>query len=232
MPIFRSIGGAQTSRLIAFLAVFALTLIVPKAACAEAGVDTATGSRGIAILASDIGTSYSVDGLAEFVSKGRFSPVVIDWAWITFHWEQTDFAAVNRFLKLMEAKNVPVAAMYRPRFLSNPTVPTQMAQDGKRGVDHAEICYSDPAARQWGISWGEKILDKCPSFPEIIIYNPTDTCTCPKCMASRASKPHKTVTDFLSEAGSAWRAKQPAVKLGVVAMTEPEFWKACLTAWC
>ena len=51
--------------------------------------DRPTGSastRGIAVLASSIGTDYSPEGLAQFVREGRFSPVIVDWAWITAHW--------------------------------------------------------------------------------------------------------------------------------------------------
>lgn len=191
--------------------------------------DTKAGpERGIAVLASSIGTDFTPESLAEFVQQGQFSPVVIDWAWITFHWDRTDFAAVNRFLGLMAAGKTPVAAMYRPRFLSKPTVPTQMTREGKRVVDHAEICYSDASARKWGISWGEKILEKCPSFREIIIYNPLNHCRCSKCTAAAKSGSHTAVMGFLSEAKSAWRAKQPGVKLGVVYMPVSEFWKAGL----
>ena len=80
--------------------------------------------------------------------------MVVDWAWITYHFERTDFKAVNKFLGLMAEQKVPVAGMYRPRFSSSPTVATQIGKDGKAGDDHAEISYSDPAAWKWGISWG------------------------------------------------------------------------------
>ena len=222
-----------TVRRICYLAVCAVYLVAASTLLlcpAHAGTpDTkAATERGIAVLASSIGSDFTPEGLTEFVQQGKFSPVVVDWAWITFHWDRTNFAAVNRFLELMAAKKAPVAAMYRPRFLANPTVPTQMTQDGERAVDHAEICYSDPSARKWGISWGEKILGKCPSFKEIIIYNPLNNCHCPKCTAASASGPHTAVLGFLSEVKSAWRVKQPGVKLGVVYMPVPEFWKAGL----
>ncbi|HET6454201.1 MAG TPA: HEAT repeat domain-containing protein [Armatimonadota bacterium] len=205
--------------------LLAASTLLARPAYAEATDTKAPPTRGIAVLASTIGSDFTPESLAEFVTQGKFSPVVVDWAWITYHWDKTDFSAVNKFLDLMAARKVPVAAMYRPRFLSNPTVPTQMNQDGERGVDHAEICYSDASARKWGISWGEKILDKCPSFREIIIYNPSNNCRCPKCTGAS----HAVVMTFLSEAKSAWRAKQPDVKLGVVHMPETDFWKAGLT---
>ncbi|HEX2922551.1 MAG TPA: HEAT repeat domain-containing protein, partial [Chloroflexota bacterium] len=128
----------------------------------------------------------------------------------------------------MSSRRIPVAAMYRPRFIANPTVPTQMGQDGKREVDHAEICYSDPSARQWGLTWGERILDKCPGFSEIIIYNPLNHCRCPECSAAFTKGPNAAVLGFLSEARSAWRAKRPGVKLGLVYMPAPDFWKSVL----
>ena len=216
-------------RLICRLAIMitaSLLLLCP--AHADSPDAKAAPTRGIAVVASDIGSDFSPESLAEFVKQGNFSPVVVDWAWITYHWNRTDFAAVNKFLDLMAAKKVPVAAMYRPRFLSNPTVATQVGVDGKPGVDHAQICYSDASARKWGISWGEKILEKCPSFREIIIYNPTNVCRCPKCTAASAKGSHTAVMGFLSEAKSAWKAKQPEAKLGVVYMPAPDFWKAGL----
>lgn len=203
--------------------------LLTRPSYADATDTKAAPTRGIAVLASTIGSDFTPESLAEFVKQGKFSPVVVDWAWITYHWDKTDFAAVNKFLELMATQKVPVAAMYRPRFLSNPTVPTQMNQDGERGVDHVEICYSDESARKWGISWGTKILEKCPTFREIVIYNPTNTCHCPKCTAASADGSNAVVMAFLSEARSAWRAKQPAVKLGVVSMPDMEFWKAGLT---
>jgi len=220
-------------RLTSYLAVCAVFLIAASTLMlspTHAGEpDTnAAPTRGIAVLASSIGNDFTPEGLAEFVQQGHFSPVVVDWAWITYHWDRTNFSAVNRFLDLMAAQKVPVAAMYRPRFLSNPTVATQVGADGKRVVDHAEICYSDPSARKWGISWGEKILEKCPSIREIIIYNPLNVCHCPKCTAASAKEPHAAVVGFLSEAKSAWRAKQPEARLGVVSMPYPDFWKAAL----
>ena len=185
-------------------------------------------TRGIAVLASSLGKDMKPEELAQIVERGKYSPVVVDWAWITAHWNRTDFAAVNKFLRLMVAQKVPVAAMYRPRFIANPTVATQMKEDGKRADDHAEICYSDPAARRWGFSWGEKILEKCPGFREIVIYNPGSYCKCPACAEADKKGQFSAVKEFLVEARAAWKAKQPAARLGVVYVTDPEFWKETL----
>lgn len=200
-----------------------LLLCQPNSGTAYAQV---AHERGIAVLASSIGKDFSPEELARFVQQGRFAPVIIDWAWITHHWDRTNFAAVNRFIGLMAAQKVPVAAMYRPRFLSSPTAATQVGTEGKPSVDHAEICYSDASARRWGYSWGERILEKCPNFKEIIIYNPVDQCQCPKCSVSRLNGRYTTIMSFLSEAKSSWLIKHPGLKLGVVSMPYPEFWTA------
>jgi murein DD-endopeptidase MepM/ murein hydrolase activator NlpD len=194
-----------------------------------ADVATPPPSRGIAVLASDIGKDYPVEALADFVQKGNFSPVVVDWAWVTAHFDETDFDAVNRFIGILAARGVEVAAMYRPRFLNQATVAIQVTRDGKPASSHGQyICFSNAEARKWGQSWGEKILGRCPGFSEIIIYNPLNQCECPTCLAAREKDPYAhyaAVWTFLKEARAAWQARKPGVKLGVVFVTDPEFWK-------
>jgi len=185
--------------------------------------------RGIAVLSSSIGSDYSPEALAEFVRRGNFSPVVIDWAWITAHWEKTDFPALNRFIQLMVEQGVPVAAMYRPRFLNSPTVPIQVDAAGKPATSHGYyICFSSPEARRWGISWGGKILQKCPQINEVISYNPLNQCQCPTCRAAAEINPYARydgVWKFMAEAKAAWQKQNPNVKLGVVFVSDIEFWK-------
>jgi len=185
-------------------------------------------SRGIAVLASSIGREYPVDALVDFVEKGRFSPVVIDWAWITAHWGQTDFAEVNRLIAALAAKGVETPAMYRPRFLGNPTVPTQVKADGTPAMAHGyEICFSSAEARRWGAAWGDWILEKCPGIREIIIYHPRNLCDCPACAQAKEAHPfapYGSAWAFLSEARALWRARRPDVKLGVVFGADPQFW--------
>lgn len=185
-------------------------------------------SHGICVLASDIGATYPVDALLEFVEKGGFDPVVIDWAWITSHWPRTDFAAVNRFRKELCARGVEVPAMYRPRFSDKPTVPEQVKPDGTPIMPNGHrICFSSAEARQWGLSWGHKILEQCPDFEEIIVYCPANECRCPACSAARAADPdapYKAVWRFLQEAKTSWQARKPGVKLGVVYFSDTKFW--------
>jgi murein DD-endopeptidase MepM/ murein hydrolase activator NlpD len=155
--------------------------------------------------------------------------VIVDWAWITAHWDSTDFAALNRFIELLTARGVPVAAMYRPRFLREPTVPIQVDRAGKPVTSQGfYICFSSAEARQWGASWGTRILQKCPQIREIIIYNPLNQCQCPACREAAQQSPfahYDAVWRFLAEAKAAWQAQRPAVKLGVVFVSDPEFWR-------
>jgi len=186
-------------------------------------------AQGIAVLASSLGTDVAPERLADFVQEAHFSPVVLDWAWITAHWEGTNADALARFLDLLAARNVPVAAMYRPRFLDQPTVPIQTDAAGKPAFGHGYyICFSSPAARQWGIAWGTKILRKFPQLNEIIIYNPLNQCQCDACVRAAKGNPYAhydAVWKFLAEAKATWREQRPGVKLGVVFVNDPEFWK-------
>ncbi len=134
---------------------------------------------GIAVIASDIGHDYPVSDLMKFIEGGGFSPVIIDWAWITYHWDKTDFTSVRDFVGRLKEKKIEVAAMYRPRFLGTPSVPEQVKADGTPAAPHGRYpCFASAAARQWSYRWGESILEKCPEFEEIIIYNPLDLCQC------------------------------------------------------
>lgn len=205
---------------LAFTLLFGL--LCAAAAPAPPATDVPAPTRGFAILASSIGADFSPDQLAALVDQGAFAPVIVDWAWITYHWKRTDFRSLNRFLDLMAQRGVPVAAMYRPRFLANPDYPTQLGPDGQPKRDHAEICYSDSAARQWGISWGTQILKQCPRVHEIIIYNPSKQCHCSRCRTA----PLAPVDQFLQQARAAWRTVRPGVKLGVVATADQSFWQS------
>lgn len=186
-----------------------------------------TPTCGIAILASNIGSTYPVEPLVEFIDNCGFSIVVVDWAWITYHWDRTDFEKLNKLIRTLKTKGIEVPAMYRPRFLSNPTVPTQVKENGLRAFSHGyHICFSSEESREWGYSWGEKILEKCPEFDEIIIYNPLDICECPQCQYNRSKDRYAQVWNFLAEARKVWRQKKPSVKLGVVYMPEyKDFWE-------
>lgn len=191
--------------------------------------DTVSPPRGIAIIASSIGTDYRVEDLDRLLEKGKFSPLVVDWAWITYHWEQTKFDEVNRLIESAKHAGITVAAMYRPRFLSDPTVPTQVDENGKNDFEHGfEINYSDPKARQWGIEWGSKILAKCPGFDEIIIYNPRNLDKSPQTIElekQNHNARNDAIWQFVREARQTWSTQKAGVRVGMAAMQDANFWK-------
>jgi len=185
--------------------------------------------RGIAIIVSSIGTDYRVEDLVRLLEKGKFSPLIIDFAWITYHWEQTKFEEVNRLLESAKKAGITVAVMYRPRFLSDPTVLTQVDEKGRNDFQHGfEINYFDSKARQWGIEWGNKILTKCPGVDEIIIYNPRNLDKSPQTIELEKKNPQArddAIWQFMREARRAWSAQKAGVRIGVTAMQDADFWK-------
>lgn len=193
---------------------------------AQSTVVPTTPTRGLAVLASDIGDPYAVDDLAAFITAGSFGPIFVDWAWITHHWDRTDFGAVQELVQTLKGRGVHVAAMYRPRFLQNPTVPVQVKSDGSPATSHGhEIRFTSPEARDWGAAWGREILRRCPGFDEIVIYNPRNMDRSPE---ADPDAPYAPVAQFLEEARAAWRDVNPGVRLGVVYMNDPGFWGAVI----
>jgi len=195
-----------------------------------------SNASGIALLASDVGSDYSVEALVEFVETAKFNRVIVDWAWITAQWDKTDFASVRQLVRRLNEKKIGVVAMYRPRFLAAPTVPEQVNGDGKPAFAHGRYpCFSSGPARKWSARWGEEILEKCPEFDEIIIYNPLDQCQCEACGRGKIQSSYDPVWNFLKEAKAAWRQKKPTVRLGVVFNPDRDFWlrgqNICDTAW-
>jgi len=195
-----------------------------------------TDTKGIAVLASEIGHTYRVEDILQLVENGGFNCVIVDWAWITAHWSKTDFAAVRLFAKRLREKKIEVAAMYRPRFLGAPTVPEQVKVDGSPAFAHGRYaCFSSSIAREWSARWGEQILETCPEFDEIVIYNPVDLCQCASCQGAKNRNPHDAVWSFLKDAKTIWRKKKPTVRLGVVFNPDSSFWRhglnVCDTAW-
>src|SRR5512139_1735953 len=73
------------------LELFIAVAFVCVVGCLPLSAASDQPTRGIAILASDIGSYYPVTSLQAFVQEGGFSSVIIDWAWITYHWDRTDF---------------------------------------------------------------------------------------------------------------------------------------------
>lgn len=195
-------------------------LCVAPASRAEPAADT--DGPGIAILASSVDNGQSVEDLMAFVREARVRDVVIDWAWITLHWERTKFERVNELAKQLKAEKVNVAAMYRPRFkgfqADKIKVKAQTDAEGEL-PENREILYADAEARKWGTQWAVDILTKCPEFTEVVIYNPSQNDQSEASKAARKADPQydtKSVHSFLAETREAMRKLKPDAKLGMV----------------
>lgn len=180
---------------------------------------------GIAVIASAVGHEYSLKTLETLLQVGRFRRVVVDWAWITAHWDRTDFRQVNLFVRHLKAAKIDVTAMYRPRFYEREEekvgVPYQVDADGNPVSHGREICFSSPEARAWGVRWAVEILKKCPAFDEVTIYNPRNFCACATCAEGKKKDrdhPMKMTEAFLSEVRAAMRKVNRKARLGVVYM--------------
>ena len=184
-------------------------------------------SVGITVLSSSIGKDYSVEALIKLVKKCHFKPVVIDWAWITFHWKRTNFTAVESFAKKLKKLSVPVYVMYRTRYWSSEKewakLPFQVDKNGKstQATGRREVCYATPEGRMWGVSWGKKILLKCPSISNVIIYNPSMSCHCKVCKKElKKDKDHykNALVKFFREAKTEFNKINKKAKVGIIAV--------------
>ncbi|MCA8912765.1 MAG: HEAT repeat domain-containing protein, partial [Planctomycetes bacterium] len=206
-------------RLLFAAALLACFTIAPASHAEPAGADDGPG---IAILASSVDNGESVEDLLSFVKEARVREVVIDWAWITLHWEHTKFDRVNALVEKLKAEKVHVAAMYRPRFKAfqakTYTIKAQVNADGQL-PDGREILYADPEARKWGTQWAVDILTKCPAFDEVVIYNPSqfDQSEASKnARKKNADYDNDSVHKFLEETRKAIREVKQDAKLGLV----------------
>jgi hypothetical protein len=170
-----------------------------------------------------VGDAHSVEDLVAFAEAARIRDVVIDWAWITLHWDRTDFPAVEALVGALQKRGVHVAAMYRPRFKDHQKdgydVAHQVNADGSPWGGHCEIRYADPAARRWGAEWAVEILRRCPSFDEVVIYNPRQACRSPEVVAAREKDEGfdaRCVRTFLAETRRAMRGVKKEARLGLV----------------
>jgi transglutaminase-like putative cysteine protease len=178
---------------------------------------------GIALIASGVGNDYAVDDLVAFVREARIRDVIIDWAWITHHWEPTKFDEVNDLVEKLKRRGVRVAAMYRPRFkphqIDKYPVAYQVDAKGEPRNGFCEIRYADAAARRWGTEWAVRILTRCPAIDEVVIYNPSQTCGSTEVTDARAKDPefdHRCVRTFLEETRAAMCEVKKSARLGLV----------------
>jgi len=181
------------------------------------GLDPNKSYRGIAFLSSNISNSISLDEVRDFVSNCDLDFVVIDFAWITYHWPQTDLAAVEQLAAGLVNNGVQVAAMYRPRALSPSDAPIHYARncDGTIDPSHNHLCFAYEDSVAWGAQWGTQILNALPSVNKVIIYNLLATCCCQLCQGGQGAV---YAEQFMERCRSEWNTVRPGVQIGHVGM--------------
>lgn len=168
--------------------------------------------RGITFLSSNIGNGISLDEIRNFVSDCNIDFVVIDFAWITYHWPQTNLAAVEQLASELVSQGIAVAAMYRPRALSPSDADIHYAEncDGTTDPDHNHLCFAYEDSVAWGAQWGTGILNALPSVNKVIIYNLLTPCCCPLCQGGLGAV---YAEQFMERCRSEWDAVRPGVQV-------------------
>jgi hypothetical protein len=188
--------------------------------CRLGPLDPDRSYRGIAFLSSNINNSFSLDEIREFLARYYLDFVVIDFAWITYHWPRTDLAAVEQFTDELVHNGVQVAVMYRPRALSPNDTPIHYAQDCNGTIDpnHNHLCFAHEDSVAWGTQWGTDILNALPSVNKVIIYNLLAPCCCELCRVDEHAQGALYAEQFMERCRSEWDAVRPGVQIGHVGM--------------
>jgi len=171
--------------------------------------------RGIAFLSSNINWLVSPAEIRNLVLNCNLDFVVIDFAWITYHWQWTDLAAVEQLAAELVNEGVEVAAMYRPRALSPNDAPIHYAQncDGTIDPSHNHLCFAYEDSVAWGAQWGTDILSALPSVNKVIVYNLLAPCCCPLCQGGQCAL---YAEQFMERCRLEWDAVRPGVQIGHV----------------
>jgi hypothetical protein len=139
--------------------------------------------------------------------------VVIDFGWITYHWEATDLAAAEQLAAELVNEGVEVAAMYRPRGPSDADIHWAQNCDGTINYDYLCFAYEDSVA--WGAQWGTEILNGLPSVNKVIIYNLLAPCCCELCQGGQGAV---YAEQFIERCRLEWDAVCPGVQISHVGM--------------
>ena len=179
----------------------------------EASLDSGDPPRGIVLLSSEIGHETPVEEIRSFVRACQIEAVVIDYAWITYHWDQTDSQTVAALIEGLRQDGVDVAAMYRPRTLEPNILGIKYAMDenGQIAPDHNELCFADEGSKRWAAAWGTRMLQVFPSLDKVIIYNLRPACFCPQCRERGADYYN---AQFLAFCRSEWQRVRPNAQVG------------------
>ncbi|MHC4478608.1 MAG: DNRLRE domain-containing protein [Planctomycetota bacterium] len=171
--------------------------------------------RGVAFLSSNIGRDITPEEIWDFIESCRIDFVVIDFSWITHHWERTDMKAVEELASRFQLSGIKVAVMYRPRALSSADADIHFARnsDGTINKDHLHLCFAHEDSVKWGVQWGNRLLQALPSINSIIIYNLLAPCRCDRCKNNEGAV---HATKFLQHCRSQWKAIRTQVQIGHV----------------
>jgi len=142
-------------------------------------------TRGIAVGSNIVGQESSVSEILDFIDDCDISMLIVDFGWITWSWNASDFDAVHRLVNASNQRYIPIWLMYRARTLTGEyeNLQHQIHRNGE--VDDRYICFSDSDCRNWSISWANKLLNNYPTAEGLILYNPnflSDCCYCPTCL--------------------------------------------------
>ncbi|MHC4623242.1 MAG: peptidoglycan DD-metalloendopeptidase family protein [Planctomycetota bacterium] len=179
------------------------------------GLDPNKSYRGMAFLSSNVNKSIPSHEIRNLVSDCNLDLVVIDFAWITYHWPQTDLAAVEHLAAELVNEGIEVATMYRPRALSPSDADIHWAQncDGTIDPSHNRLCFAYEDSVAWGAQWGTDILNALPSINKVIIYNLLAPCCCPLCQGGQGAV---YAEQFMERCRLEWDAVRPGVQIGHV----------------
>lgn len=180
-------------------------------------LDPDVSYRGITFLSSNISNGISLDEIRNFVSDCNIDFVVIDFAWITYHWPRTNLAAVEQLASELVSQGIAVAAMYRPRVLSPSEANIHYAEnsDGSTDLDHNHLCLAYEDSVAWGAQWGTGILNALPSINKVIIYNLLTPCCCQLCQGGQGAI---YAEQFMQRCRTEWDAVRPGVQVGHVGL--------------
>mgnify|MGYP000947334938 CR=1 FL=1 len=195
------------------------TVFVPVPIRADdAEGDVANGGkpcRGMVFLSSTIDGDIPIQEVLDFVESGRINTVVIDFAWITYHWPRTDMQAVEHLAAELKKRHVDVAVMYRPRVLrpNDADIHYAVGEDGAVAPSHNELCFSHEDSQAWGVEWGQKLLTALPSVDRVILYNLRIPCRCPQCSEGGGKA---AIAKWLERCRREWGSLRSGLEIGHV----------------
>lgn len=202
---------------VVFAVLAALTASGSRGSDAPQSLKAGEAHRGAAFLSSSVGSDVSEGEILGFVEACKIDLIVIDFMWITHHFERSNFEKIESLSRRLTERGVVVAAMYRPRALQPKDADIHFAvrADGTVAKTHLDLCYAHEDSRSWGLTWGVDILSRCPSIRHLVLYNVRSPCHCERC---RGGKTSEHVEQFLGECRQAWTKVRPDVRIGHVGL--------------